>query len=78
MAIAQGTSLSPSSIRAFSRLFTSTQAEDWTHESRFPASLKPLLRKVALKAAALNQYDEYFFGHMPVRPAPSPFFLCCV
>ena len=54
---------------------------DWSDKTKFPAALRPVVASVALKALALDEYDEHFFNLMPlifpynrftmsVRPTP--------
>ena len=40
--------------------------ENWDHKGKFPPGIKPLLAHVALKAVALDEYDDHFFNLMPV------------
>lgn len=40
-------------------------AENWDNKGKFPPGIKPLLAQVALKAVALDEYDEDFFNLMP-------------
>ncbi|KAH7882101.1 hypothetical protein F5I97DRAFT_1939569 [Phlebopus sp. FC_14] len=40
--------------------------ESWNVKGKFPASIKPILAEVALKAVHLGEYDEDFFSLMPV------------
>ena len=40
--------------------------ENWDHKGKFPPGIKPLLAQVALKAVALDEYDDHFFNLMPV------------
>ena len=37
----------------------------WSDKTRFPAALRPVVASVALKALALDEYDEHFFNLMP-------------
>lgn len=47
-------------------LFTNQLAESWELKCKFPASLKPILADVALRAVRLGEYDDDFFSLMPV------------
>ncbi|KAG6331156.1 hypothetical protein ID866_7932 [Astraeus odoratus] len=40
--------------------------QDWSNKQKFPASLKPLLADVSLKAIHLGEYDDDFFNLMPL------------
>ncbi|KIJ18050.1 hypothetical protein PAXINDRAFT_175314 [Paxillus involutus ATCC 200175] len=40
--------------------------ESWDVKGKFPPAIKPILADVALKAVRLGEYDDDFFGLMPV------------
>ena len=39
---------------------------DWSDKTKFPAALRPVVTSIALKALALDEYDEHFFNLMPL------------